>query len=145
MHPQLEWDLPRPFVIDVTVTPDRVDDYGHVSTNHFIEYLTDCAFAHSAAVGLPAATCMKMERGMVVRDIRVSLLGPAYAGDKLQVANWISKVDAKLRASRQFQIINIESAKTLLRGEIDFICTNLKNGRPTRMPKLFVERYVLPE
>ncbi len=139
----LQWDRTNPFIIEVKVTGDCVDGYGHVSNHHFVRWMTDCAFAHSVAVGLPESTCREMGRGMAVRDIRVHLSGSAYAGDSLQVANWISKSDRKLRASRQFQIINVASGKTLARGEVDFVCTNLDNGRPVKMPEIFASSYVV--
>ena len=145
MDHDFEWDRTKPFIIDVTVSPEHVDGYGHVSNYHFIQGLTDCAFAHSAAVGLSEQTCRELQRGMAVRDMRVELLGSAYAGDRLKVANWISRADAKLRATRQFQIINIDTGQTLLRAELDFICTNLKTGRPVKMPSLFAQRYVVKE
>ena len=138
-----QWDRSNPFIIDVSVTADRVDGYGHVSNFHFVQWMTECAFAHSAAKGLPEETCMAIERGMAVREIKVELLASAYNGDKLQVANWISKSDGKLRATRQFQIVNVESGKTLVRAEVDFVCTNLKTGRPVRMPAAFTENYIV--
>ncbi|MBT8148101.1 MAG: thioesterase family protein, partial [Gammaproteobacteria bacterium] len=134
---ELLWDRTNPFVIKIVVTRDCVDGYGHVSNYHFIRWMTECAFAHSAAVDLPESLCREMGRGMAVRDIKVHLSGSAYEGDRLQVANWISKSDGKLRASRQFQIINELSGKTLARAEIDFVCTNLDNGRPVKMPDVF--------
>ena len=143
MDHDFEWDRPRPFVIDVVVDPEHADGYGHVSTYHFVEWLIDCAFAHSAAVGLPEETCRESERGMAVRDMRVELLGSAYAGDRLKVANWVSRADGKLKATRQFQIINTDTGQTLLRAEFDSICTNLKTGRPVKMPPLFARRYVV--
>jgi len=139
----LQWDRSNPFIIEITVAEDCVDGYGHVSNYHFIRWMTECAFAHSAAVGLPESTCREMGRGMAVRDIKVHLSGSAYKGDRLQVANWISSSDGKLRASRQFQVINLENGKTLARGEFDFACTNLDNGRPVRMPDEFSSSYVV--
>jgi acyl-CoA thioester hydrolase len=138
-----QWDRTNPFVIEVEVTTECVDGYGHVSNHHFLRWMTECAFAHSDAVGLPASTCREMRRGMAVRDISVHLSGSAYKGDRLEVANWISKSDGRLRASRQFQIVNVASGKTLARGEVDFVCTNLDNGRPVKMPAIFATTYVV--
>jgi len=139
----LQWDRSNPFIIAIEVGEESVDGYGHVSNYHFIRWMTECAFAHSAAVGLPESTCREMGRGMAVRDVRVHLSGSAYEGDRLQVANWISNSDGKLRASRQFQIINEASGKTLARGECDFVCTNLDNGRPVKMPEIFASSYIV--
>ena len=137
------WDRTNPFIIDVTVGSDRIDGYGHVSNHFYITWMTDCMFAHSAAVGLPDDICMEMQRGMAVKQIRADLLGPSYDGDKLKVANWIVANDGKLRASRFFQIVSCASRKTLVRAEMDFVCTNLSNGRPVKMPPIFAEKYCI--
>ena len=137
------WDRTNPFIIDVTVGSDRIDGYGHVSNHFYLAWMTDCMFAHSAAVGLPDDICMEMQRGMAVKQIRADLLGPSYDGDKLKVANWIVANDGKLRASRFFQIVSCASRKTLVRAEMDFVCTNLSNGRPVKMPPIFAEKYCI--
>ena len=136
-------DRTNPFIIDVTVGRDRIDGYGHVSNHFYIAWMTDCMFAHSGAVGLPDDIWTKLQRGMAVKQIRADLLGPSYEGDKLKVANWIIANDGKLRASRLFQIVNYTSGKTLVRAEMDFVCTNLSNGRPVKMTPIFVDKYCI--
>ena len=64
---------------------------------------------------------------MAVREMRTEFLGSAYEGDKLVIANWIISSDEKLRASRQFQILNSDNGDTLVRTEMDFVCTNLES------------------
>ena len=137
----MDWDRTNPFTIDAIVRSDRIDGYGHVSNHFYIAWMTDCMFAHSAAVGLTDEICEEMKRGMAVREMRVDFLGSAYEGDKLVIGNWITSSDGKLRASRQFQILNSVSGDTLVRAQMDFVCTNLENGKPVKMPKIFIERY----
>ena len=139
----LNWDRTNPFTINVIVEPDRIDGYGHVSNHFYIAWMTDCMFAHSAAVGLNDEACVKMARGMAGRDLRAEFIASAYEGDNLSIGNWIIFSDQKLRASRKFQIINSDNGKTLARAEMDFICTNLETGRPVRMPRVFQERYII--
>lgn len=140
---ELHWDRTNPFIVDVVVSAESIDGYGHVSNYHFLKWMTDCAFAHSTAVGLPETTCRELGRGMAVRDISLQLIGSAYEGNRLQVGNWISRSDGKLRASRQFQIINETTGKTLARADIDFVCTNLDTGRPVKMPEVFARTYIV--
>ena len=78
---------------------------------------------------------------MAVRSIHVDMLASAYEGDELLVANWLISNDNKLRATRQYQILNPVTGITLLRGYIDFVCVNLSNGRPARMPPEFLGLY----
>ena len=134
-------DRTNPFTINAIVDLDRIDGYGHVSNHFYIAWMTDCMFAHSAAVGLNDVVCMEMKRGMAVREIRAEFLGSAYKGDRLVIANWIISSDEKLRASRQFQIVNNDNGDTLVRAEMDFVCTNLESGKPVKMPRIFVEKY----
>ena len=135
------WDRSKPFIIDVHVNESHIDGYGHVSTHNYVQWMIDCAFAHSSQLGLPESRCAEMGRGMAAVDLQVQLRGAAYEGDCLQVATWIVESDRKLRLGRQFQIVNIDTGRTLTRGKCDFVCTNLDTGKPVRMPAEFVEIY----
>ena len=135
------WDRTNPFIIDAAVRSDRIDGYGHVSNHFYISWMTDCMFAHSAAVGLSDEICVELQRGMAVKDIKAELSGSAYKNDNLKIANWIVFNDGRLRASRAFQIINGGTGKTLGRAEMKFVCTNLVSGKPVKMPEIFRAKY----
>ncbi len=136
----LLWDYPGVFAITVQPAKEDIDAFGHVNNVVYLRWLTECAWAHSSAVGLPEEQCVNLRRGMAVRAIHVEFLAPAYEAEELLVGNWVSKKD-RLRATRQYQIINPKTGATLLRGQLDFVCVNLDTGRPTRMPDEFVNRY----
>jgi len=135
------WDHADPFVIEVVARESDVDSYRHVNNAVYLTWLERCAWAHSAAVGLPESTCVALERGMAVVHVALDYLAPARAGDTVQVANWIADCDGRLRATRRFQIRRPSDGATLLRGAIDYVCLNLATGRPARMPGVFAERY----
>ena len=135
-----QWDHPNPFVLPIYVVAADIDSFGHVNNAVYIRWLTECAWAHSAAVGLPEATCVELRRGMAVRSINVDILASAYLGDELLVANWITG-KTRLRATRVYQILNADTQATLLRGSVDFVCVNLDTGAPARMPYAFEAGY----
>jgi acyl-CoA thioester hydrolase len=135
------WDHPDPFVIEVVARAEDIDSYRHVNNAVYLTWLERCAWAHSAAVGLPESTCLKLERGMAVHRMRLDYLKPARAGDAVRVGNWIAVCDGRVRATRRFQIRRADDGSTLLRGEIDYVCLNLATGRPARMPDEFRNRY----
>ena len=137
----LPWDHPDPFTINVTAQAQDTDSYEHVNNVVYIRWLERCAWAHSAAVGFPETRCVEMARGMAVRTIHVHYLAACYEGDNIVVGNWISANDGKLRVSRRYQLINPDRRLTVMRGEVDFICMNLANGRPSRLPAEFIEAY----
>ena len=117
----LNWDRTKPFTIEVIVKSDRIDGYGHVSNHFYIQWMTDCMFAHSAAVGLDDEACSEMERGMAVREMEAEFIASAYEGNKLSIGNWIIFSDGRLRASRQFQIINSESETSIYHHSQDIL------------------------
>ena len=90
------WDRTHPFVIPVTASARHVDGYGHVSTHNYVQWMIDCAFAHSASLGLDELTCKTMARGMAAISFDVQLLGSAYEGDELEVATWIVDPDGRI-------------------------------------------------
>jgi acyl-CoA thioester hydrolase len=137
------WDHPDPFVLPVLVGEADIDSFGHVNNAVYLRWLTECAWAHSAAVGLPEDVCVTLRRGMAVRGIHLDLLAAAYLGDALLVGDWVTANDRRLRATRTFQIVDPVRQATLLRGHIDYVCINLDTGRPARMPAEFLERYAI--
>jgi acyl-CoA thioester hydrolase len=137
----VHWDHLRPFVISVTAGTADVDSYGHVNNAVYLKWLEQCAWAHSAAVGLPEVSCLALARGMAVRSLRLDYLAAVHAGDEVLVGNWISASDGRLRVTRRFQLIAAATDKSVMRGEIDYVCLNLDNGRPVRMPPAFISGY----
>ncbi|HEY5645648.1 MAG TPA: thioesterase family protein [Pseudomonadales bacterium] len=136
-----EWDLPKPFVIELTVPEAAIDSYGHVNNAVYLGWLERCAWAHSAAVGYPESRCIEMGRGMAVRKLNLEYLAACYRGDRILVANWLVANDGRLRATRRFQVINASRAEVSLRGEVLYVCMNLESGRPVRMPPEFLAAY----
>ena len=136
----MDWDHADPYVYEVDVLPEDIDSLGHVNNTVYLRWLTECAWAHSAAVGLPEDKCVALRRGMAVRGINVELLGSAYLGDKILVGNWLTNRN-RLRATRVYQVVQAASEQTLLRGEVNFVCIDLDSGRPVRMPPEFDKGY----
>ncbi len=136
----IPWDHTSPFFIEIDVVASDIDGFGHANNTVYLRWLTECAWAHSAAVGLPEERCVTLRRGMAVRTIHLDLLASAYEGDRLLVGNWMADKN-RLKATRVYQIINAETLTTLVRGRVDFVCINLDTGRPVRMPPEFDAAY----
>lgn len=137
----VNWDYPDPFFINVCAQTADIDSYNHVNNSVYVRWLDDCARQHSLAVGVDADDAGKLGYGMAVRDSHITYLAAAYKGDQLLVANWVSKCDGRLRASRLFQLVRPSDGVTLVRAELNYICININTGRPSRMPPLFRESY----
>lgn len=139
----IAWDHPQPFIHEVTVEPQHIDDFQHTNNVVYLTWMAKTAWEHSKALGLDFAAYAKLNRGMVVRRHELEYLAPSHEGERVLVATWITGNDGKLRLRRRFQMVNAATGVTLLRGLSDFVCINIETGRATRMPEAFVETYRL--
>jgi acyl-CoA thioester hydrolase len=137
----VDWDLPAPFVAVLAVARADIDAYDHVNNSVYMTWFDRAAWEHSAALDLPIATCLQLDRGMAVLRSVIAYLRPAVLGDTIRVATWILPAAGKLRVRRRFQVRRETQRATLARAEIEYACIELSSGRPARWPPEFRERY----
>ncbi len=140
------WDYPDPFVIRHVVSAADIDELGHTNNVCYLAWLERCAWAHSAAAGFDVQQMLAVNRAMVVRNVRMQYLRATFEYDELYIGDWLSGSDGRLRATRTFQVLRVGDGATVMRAEVDFVCIDIKSGRPARMPAEFVSAYqpVLP-
>ena len=136
------WDLPAPHVYRLRVGAESIDAYRHVNNAVYLQWLDLAAWSHSTALGVPAALCLELDRGMVVHRAELDYLRAALEGDSIEIATWIVESDQRLRCSRRFQVRRAVDGETLLRARLDYVCMNLSTGRATRMPAPFAAAYL---
>jgi acyl-CoA thioester hydrolase len=134
-------ELGAPFTLRHTVVPEEIDEYNHVNNAAYIRWLDRCAWAHSAFLGISVEHCKQIDRGMAVRRSLIDYLAPAFLGDSVLIATWITSSNGKVRVARKFEVTREGSKEILLQASIDYVCLALSTGRPTRMPPEFVEHY----
>jgi len=139
----VSFDHPAAHVIELTVRPEDIDDYGHVNNAVYLTWLDRAAWSHSAALGVPLERCLALHRGMAAQRIEIDYLRAAFSGDVVQAANWIVNADGRLRAERRFQLRRPTDDVTLARARIDYVCISLDSGRAVRMPEIFARAYVV--
>lgn len=139
--PAIIWDWPRPFVYETKVEPQHIDDFQHTNNVVYLTWMAKAAWEHSKALGLDFAMYAQLNRGMVVRRHELEYLAASHEGQRVLIGTWITANDHKVRLRRRFQMVNVETGETLLRGLTDFVCINIQTGRATRMPPKFVEAY----
>jgi acyl-CoA thioester hydrolase len=126
----------------LTVTRADIDAYEHVNNAVYMTWFDRAAWEHSAALGLPIAACLELDRGMAVVRSVIAYLRPALLGDSVRVATWLLPAAGKLRVRRRFQVRRDLGGETLARADIEYACLELSTGRPARWPPQFRERYV---
>jgi acyl-CoA thioester hydrolase len=137
----MSWDLPAPFVIDLTVRAEDIDGLGHANNAVYVSWLERCAWRHSQFLGLDLVEYRRLDRAMAVLRHEIDYLASAYEGQQLQMATWIVESDQRLKMTRHFQLWRPEDASTLLRAQTTFVCIEISSGKPKRMPAEFLELY----
>ena len=137
----MNWELPAPFVLEIEVGAEHIDEFAHVNNAVYVGWLEQCAWAHSRSLGLTLDDFIRLDRGMLVVRHEIDYLAAARQGERLQLATWIVECDGRLSISRQFQLRRPADGANLLRARTRFVCAELSSGKPRRMPVEFVERY----
>lgn len=137
----MNWELPTPFVIDITVDETAIDHYGHVNNAEYLRWIEQISWAHSRHLGLTIDDYREHDRAMAVHRHELDYLAPAYAGDRLQLATWIVGCDGRLTLTRRFQLQRVSDSCTLLRARTRFACIELSSGRARRLPAAYVATY----
>ncbi|KHO65401.1 MULTISPECIES: acyl-CoA thioesterase [Pseudomonas] len=137
----MKWDLPDPFVRELEVVAEDIDELGHANNATYVRWMERCAWGHSQHLGLDLAAYRRLDRAMAVVRHEVDYLASAYQGEWLCMGTWIVESDHRLRMLRRFQLVRPADGVTLLRAQTTFACIELSTGRPRRMPAEFVEGY----
>ncbi|MGQ0699652.1 MAG: acyl-CoA thioesterase [Panacagrimonas sp.] len=135
------WDVPAPFVQVVTVGAEHLDDFGHTNNVVYLSWLQDAAWAHSVSLGFGMEDYRRVGAGCVARRHELDYLAATFVGDTLHVATWIAENEGRLDMWRAYQIVRAQDGKTVLRGRTQWICIDMKTGKPRRQPADFVAAY----
>ncbi|CAM9986493.1 unnamed protein product, partial [Chrysoparadoxa australica] len=139
------WDLPRPFLLPVTVRAEDIDDFDHANNSVYLRWADQNAWAHWAADGFQPEDCRTEDRGMAILRTEADYLGHCRLGDDIACAVWIARSDGKLRAERWYQYRRISDGETVFRAVTRLVCFQLSTGRPARMSASFAKHYAKPD
>jgi acyl-CoA thioester hydrolase len=138
---ELSWDVAAPFTETVTVEALHVDAFGHSNNVAYLGWLERVAWAHSLWLGLNFDDYRRLDAGCVVRRHELDYLAATFAGDELHLGTWVAECDGRLTMWRAYQIIRASDRRTVMRARTQFVCVDMKSGRPRRMPPEFVAAY----
>ena len=138
---ELNWDYPKPFIVEEQVRDADIDILGHTNNVTYLRWLELAAWGHSTHLGLDLAAYRSLNRAMVVRRHELDYLAASYVDEAVQIGTWLVGLDNKLSLWRRYQVIRRRDKQTLIRGLTHFVCADFTTGRPKRMPVEFVEGY----
>ncbi len=138
---ELNWPVSQPFISTITVVEAHLDEFGHTNNVVYLGWLQDVAWAHSRHLGFGMDEYQQIGVGCVARRHELDYLAPTHVGDELHIGTWIAENSAKLDMWRAYQITRAQDGKTVLRGRTQWICVDMKSGRPRRQPPEFIAAY----
>ncbi|WP_417564918.1 acyl-CoA thioesterase [Marinobacter sp.] len=138
-HSDIVWDLPDPFILDISVREEDTDRLGHANNVVYVRWLEDVSWAHIESLGMTWELHEKTGKAMAITRTEIDYLGSANAGDQLLLGTWLTGYDGRFRSSRQFQLVRPSDGKTLVRAVSTHACVDMKTQRPSRAPNEFAE------
>ncbi|MBW7472259.1 thioesterase family protein [Marinobacter sp. M216] len=135
----MQWDLPDPFTLDITVRNEDTDRLGHANNVVYVRWLEEVSWAHIESLGMTWELHEATGKAMAITRTEIDYLASANAGDRLVLGTWLTGYDGRFRSSRQFQLIRPADGKTLVRAVSTHACVNMKTQRPSRAPGEFAE------
>ncbi|ERJ19957.1 4-hydroxybenzoyl-CoA thioesterase protein [Salinisphaera shabanensis E1L3A] len=136
-----DWDIDTPFVTRFVVGEAHIDRLNHMNNAVYLSFLEKVAWQHTEALGIGWQSYVDLDAACVVHRHELDYLIPAYLGDELDVATWIEENDGRLAMWRGFQMRRVADGRTIFRARTHYVTVKLSNGRPRRMPQMFVDAY----
>jgi acyl-CoA thioester hydrolase len=137
----LPWDVVEPYIERLTVEASHLDRFGHTNNVVYLQWLERVAWGHSISLGFGFERYEQLNAGCVARRHELDYLAATFAGEELAIGTWVHENDGKLSMWRRYQIIRLGDLKTVLRGQTQWVCVDMKSGRPKRQPPEFVAGY----
>jgi len=136
----IDWDYPAPHIQRQTVDETHLDLMRHTNNVVYLAWVEQVAWDHSHRLGLHWEDYVRLGHGMVARRHELDYLAPTVAGDRLLLATWIVTAD-RLSITRAYQFMREQDGKTVFRGRTRWVCVDLAQGHPRRLPTEFAQAY----
>jgi acyl-CoA thioester hydrolase len=109
-----------------------MDANGHANNVEYVRWMQQAAISHADFVGCTKAT-KRMGSSWVVRSHEVEYLQPAYAGDKVVVLTWVSRI-RKASSLRKYVFVRQSDQAVIARGATNWVFVDAQNGRAKPIP-----------
>lgn len=135
------WSHPPQHTISIRVADKDIDALGHVNNCEYLKWMEKAAWGHCDVAGIPFSVWEDIGYAWVARHTEIDYLLPAMPGDELVVGTWIANNDKKLKMTRYYEIFRVKDKARMVTGHTNWVCVKLSNGKPSRMPEIFIEAF----
>ena len=131
-----------PYSTRFPVTPDDIDELGHVNHVVYVRWVQDVAIAHSKAVGLGTEFYLARLQAFVVQRIELQYFAPAFVGEELEIETRVVAMRAA-SSERRTRIRRVSDGALLVTAVATWAYVGRATGRPVRIPDEVRARFVL--
>jgi acyl-CoA thioester hydrolase len=117
------------FEINVSVSPDDIDEQNHVNNTVYLRWVQEVATAHWQALASPEA---QAAIGWVVLRHEIDYNAPACFGDEIVLRTWVGKA-TRITFERFTEIRRGSDGQLLSKARTLWCPINARTGRPTRV------------
>jgi len=117
---------------EFTVSPEELDENGHVNNVVYVRWMQEVAIRHSESTG---GTRLAREAGghWVVRSHRIEYLIAATEGERIEAVTWVESF-RRVRSIRQYRFLRAKDVALLAKGETDWVFVDSQSGKPRAIP-----------
>lgn len=123
--------MPDTYTHSLIVTQDDIDVNNHVNNIKYIQWMQDCAAAHSDSLGFSLERYMKLGATWVVKSHQIDYMRSALLNDQIDILTWISKVE-KSRFTRNYEFRRKSDNKVLAKAQTQWVYFDIETKRPCR-------------
>lgn len=134
--------MARVHSVTIEVGPEAIDENRHVNNTAYVRWMQDLAIEHSARQGWPMGRYFESGGTWVVRSHYVEYLRPAFEGDALRAATWVSEIQDP-RSIRRYVFWREGEDRPLVRAETLWVFVSLESGRPHHLPDDLASAFIL--
>jgi acyl-CoA thioester hydrolase len=124
------------------VSPDEIDDLGHVGNVEYIRWMQEAAIAHSSANGWSLERYQDCGFSWVARSHFIEYRQPAYELDEIAVYTWVANLKG-IASLRKYKIVRKTDGTVLAVAETKWVFIDLQSKRPRRVPPEVAADYAI--
>ncbi len=115
------------------VTPDDIDEQGHVGNLTILAWLQAAAVAHSTQQGWSPERYLACGTGWVVRSHTIQYRSFAFEGDQVEVRTWVARFK-KVSSLRCYEVRRVADGRLLATAQTDWAFWDRASRAPRRIP-----------
>ena len=127
------------FYHPVEIRYGDLDPQGHLNNAKFLTFFEQARIHYLIELGLFTRDQSFMEIGVIVADVHIAYLEPAYFGQNVKVGVRVMKLGMKSMTWEQ-NVVDADSDKELARGEVVLVTYDYKEEKTIPIPHSWRQR-----